>query len=161
MATLNCKCGVPLALPAVEAGAERLLLCPGCGARTRLQRDATGRLVATRLAAPVVRAKCPCGASFEAVAPDAGGHVQCPSCGKTFVVRKQRRTALLSGGAASPFGVYTGVSGAPGRDQDRAAWHPGACVGAVADGVTTSPRSAVAAEVVCREAPALFGPAGA
>jgi hypothetical protein len=148
VAKVACGCGAHLDLPALEPGVERILLCQECETRTRVVRESGGKIRAVRLARPEVAVTCPCGERFRAAPPDAGGVVQCPRCGRAFDVRKETRPA--------PPQAFVGVAAAAGRNQDRAAWHAGAATGAVADGVTSSPGAAEAAELVCREAPVLF-----
>jgi hypothetical protein len=150
MMKVACRCGAQIDAPALETDVERVVLCDRCRTRTRLVRRADGKVHATRLAPPEARVRCGCGESFLAVAPDAGGTVRCPRCGRAFELRREVRQA-----------GFTGVAAAPGRNQDRAAWHAASGVGCVADGVTASPRSAEAAELACRQAPSLFeGPGG-
>ncbi len=177
--TVPCTCGERLDLPPLEdAGDERVLLCSRCRRRTRVVRRPDGKIEAARLPRPEVAVRCPCGAAFVAVPPDEGGIVSCPTCGRAFDVKKEVRPAAAPAPARAPAPApapvpapaparaspppaatpepLVGVSALVGRNQDRAAWHLAAGVGCVADGLTTSPRSAEAALAVCREAPKLF-----
>lgn len=152
MAKVACRCGAHLDLPALDAGVERVLLCGECETRTKVVRAADGKIHAMRLARPEIDVRCACGERFRAVPPDAGGVVRCPRCGRGFDVRKETKVA--------PPVAFVGVAASPGRNQDRAAWHAEEAVGAVADGVTSSPFAADAAELCCRQAPAIFQAAG-
>lgn len=133
---VRCPCGAAfVAVPPDEGGTVR---CPTCGQAFDVKKETRPAAAPTPRPAPAPAPK--------------------PAAAARPVISPKPVAAVAGPAPAAPSGPapIVGVSALLGRNQDRAAWHGAERVACVADGLTTSPRSAEAADVVCREAPKLF-----